>query len=163
MALLVNLRHLDKDSVRLEGQLQPDELDVEQSDELIHVNQPLNYDLEVQQLDKSLLAQGRLALTLDCECARCLKPFEQRLELAHWACHVPLEGEESASVTNDCVDLTPYLREDILLEFPQHPLCKPKCGGLPRSAPGRKKGTGGVAQTKENSSAWAELNKLKFK
>jgi uncharacterized metal-binding protein YceD (DUF177 family) len=163
MALLVNLRHLEKDSVRLEGQLQPDELEVEDLDELIHVNQPLNYDLDVQKLDQSLLVQGRLVLTLDCECARCLKPFEQRLELAHWACHVPLEGEEKASVTNDCVDLTPYVREDILLEFPQHPLCKPECGGLPRSAPGRKKGTGGTGQTKENSSAWAELNKLKLK
>jgi uncharacterized protein len=163
MALLVNLRHLEKDSVSLEGELQPDELEVEDLDELIHVNQPLNYDLDVQKLYQSLLVQGRLVLTLDCECARCLKHFEQRLELAHWACHVPLEGEEKASVTNDCVDLTPYVREDILLEFPQHPLCKPECGGLPRSAPGRKKGTGGTGQTKENSPAWAELNKLKFK
>jgi uncharacterized protein len=163
MALLVNLRHLEKDSVRLEGQLEPSELDVEELDELIHVNRPVNYALEVLKLDKSLLAQGRLELTLDCECARCLKHFEHRIELARWARHIPLEGEESAVVANDCVDLTPYVREDILLEFPQHPLCQSECGGLPRSAPGRKKGTGGTGQTKENSSAWAELNKLKFK
>ncbi len=162
MALLVNLRHLEKDSVRLQGPLPVSELDIDDLDELIHVRQPLEYDLEVQKLDKSILVQGRLELTLDCECARCLKPVAYRLELELWACHLPLEGEEQVPVANDCVDLTPYVREDILLEFPQHPLCKPECGGLPRSAPGRKKSTGGSGQTKE-ASAWAELNKLKFK
>jgi uncharacterized protein len=162
MALLVNLRHLERAPVRLRGLLPVSELDIVNTDELINLKQPLKYDLEVQELDKSILVQGNMELVLECECARCLKPFQQRLELTHWACHLPLEGEEKALITSDCVDLTPYVREDILLEFPQHPLCKRECGGLPKAAPGRKKNTGGAGQTRDNLSAWAELNKLQL-
>ncbi len=162
MALLVNIRHLEKEPLHLEGELPASELDVQAVDELIHVTRPLVYDLEVQKLDESILVQGRLELQLDCECARCLRPFAYDLAITDWAAHLALEGEEKVDVINDCVDLTPQIREDILLEFPQHPLCKAECGGLPQAKAGKKKSTGGTGQTKENASAWAELNKLKF-
>ena len=50
--------------------------------------------------------------------------------IATWTLHLPLEGEDKVTVENDCVDLTPFVREDILLEFPQHPLCKPDCARI---------------------------------
>jgi uncharacterized protein len=162
MALLINLRQLEKDNLELEGELPASQLDVEGVDELIKVEEPLYYQLEAQKLEDGILVMGRLAVVLNCECARCLKPFKYKLDLNDWACHVPLEGEEKAVVTNDCVDLTPYLREDILLGFPQHPLCKPECGGLPKKAVGKIKKTIGTGKTKEVSPAWTELNKLKF-
>ena len=65
-------------------------------------------------------------------------------------------------VVNDCVDLTPYVREDILLEFPQHPLCDPECRGLPKTSIGKSRNTSGTGKTEVGSSAWAELNKLKL-
>src|SRR5579884_2553189 len=162
MSLMINLRHLEKDNVELEGELPANQLDVEGADELVHVREPLHYELLAQKMDHSVLVQGKLSIVLDCECARCLKPFKHKLEFEDWACHLPLEGEEQAVVSNDCVDLTPYIREDILLGFPQHPLCEVECGGLQNKAANRRKKTGGTGQTKENSSAWAELNKLKF-
>jgi len=162
MAVLINLRHLERNSARLESEIPPAELDMDGVDELIHVEEPLRYALEAQKLDDGILVQGNLALNLKCECVRCLKPFTYRLELSDWACHLPLEGEDKVLVANDCVDLTPYMREDILLEFPQHPLCKSECSGLPKKSIGKTTKTGGAGQTKENSSAWAELNKLKF-
>src|SRR5207248_631238 len=106
--------------VHLEGELPVEELNLDTRDELIQAREPLRYDFEVQKLEgNSLLAQGSLQLTLECQCARCLKSFRCPIKLDQWACHLPLEGEESVSVVNDCVDLTPYVREDILLEFPQ--------------------------------------------
>jgi uncharacterized protein len=73
-----------------------------------------------------------------------------------------LHGEERVAVVNDCVDLTPYVREDILLEFPQHPLCEPECRGLPKPEIGQaKKGSG--AGPIGPASAWAELDKLNLK
>src|SRR5207342_2966846 len=97
---------------------------------MIRFNQLLTYRIAVQKLDESVLVRGRVVLPLDCECVRCLKPFESRLELPDWTCLVLLSGEDKAPVIGDSVDLTPFLREDILLELPQHPLCKPDCGGL---------------------------------
>src|SRR4249919_3499514 len=107
MPLLVNLRHLEAHNVCLQGELPVDELDLDTRDELIQAKEPLRYDFEVQKLEDSLLAQGRLHLTLDCQCVRCLKPVKCTIELDHWASHLPLQGEESVPVVNDCVDLTP--------------------------------------------------------
>jgi uncharacterized protein len=122
----------------------------------------LKYDLEIQRLEDGLLAQGELSLVLDCQCVRCLKKFQHTLMLRGWAEHVPLTGEESAPVVNDCVDLTALVREDILLEFPQHPLCDRECGGLPDAAKGQTRNHRGAGQPAAGSSAWAELNKLKL-
>ena len=162
MPLLINLRHLEKGPVRLEGELPVMELELEGLDELIQPDGPLKYDLTAEKIEKTVLVQGRFSLILQCECARCLKPFKHRLELADRTLYLPLEGEESAPVANDCVDLTPYIREDILLELPQHPLCKPDCGGLPKKSAGKTKKPGGTGQAESVSSAWAQLNKLKF-
>src|SRR6184192_4185872 len=68
------------------------------------------------------------------------------LEIKDWACHLPLQGEEAAPIVNDCVDLTPYVREDILLSFPQHPLCDRDCRGLPAAQQGKAKTGSGAGQ-----------------
>jgi uncharacterized protein len=157
MALSINVRQLEqKSELELEGSLAPLELELENVDELIRVSGPVTYDLEAQIMEKAILVEGPVHLTLACECARCLKAFEICLNL-DWVCHIPLEGEDKAEVINDVVDLTPYLREDILLAFPQRPLCEKECAGLPDQAAktsGRGEGAG--------PSPWAELNKLKF-
>jgi uncharacterized protein len=162
MPLTVNLRHLEEDGLRLKGELPVAELDLDPRDEVIQVAQPLEYDLDVQRLEKSLLVQGGLHLNLECQCVRCLKPFQYRLSLAPWTCHLPLQGEDQVAVINDCVDLTPHVREDILLEFPRHPVCGSECRGLPKTSIGELKNTTTTGKTETTLPAWAELNKLKL-
>lgn len=162
MPLLVNLRHLQAHNAHLQGELSVEDLDIDSRDEVIQVNQPLQYDLEVQKIEGGLLLQGRLHVLLDCRCVRCLKAFQTPVDLKHWTFLVPLEGEEMAPVVSDCVDLTPFVREDILLEFPRHPVCDPECRGLPKTYAGKPKKPGGAGKTEAGSPAWAELNKLKF-
>jgi len=159
--LTVNLRHLESHEVHLQGELPVGELDLGVRDPMIHAGRPLRYDVRVQKLSDGILAAGSLRLTLECECVRCLKPFRHELDLKDWTCHLALAGEEAVAVVNDCVDLTPQVREDILLEFPQHPLCKPDCGGLEKTSMGRAK-AGQINRGETVSSPWAELNKLKL-
>jgi uncharacterized protein len=159
MPLQVNIRHLEAKDARLRGELPVAELDLENTDELVRASRPLRYDLTAQKLGGAILVRGRIELTLDCECARCLKPFEHRVLLDHWTAHLPLDGPEKAPVKDDLADLTPFIREDILLEFPQHPVCGADCAGLPNRADECK--TKGGNQV-EGSSAWSALNKLKF-
>lgn len=160
MPLIVNLRHLEKNDVVLRGELPVDELELDLRDEMIVVTQPLRHELEVQLLDRNLLVRGSLRLMLACRCVRCLKLFERELELNPWVLHLPLEGEEPVPVVNDCADLTPYVREDMLLEFPWHPLCKPDCRGLEKIKTGRAKNPGGRDEL--IPPVWAELDKLKL-
>ena len=159
--MIVNLRHLEAHSLRLEGELAVKELDIDPRDEIIQLVHPLEYELEVQKLEDALLVQGRLSLRLRCECVRCLKTFEYALELNPWTSHLPLQGEDSVAVVNDCVDLTPWVREDILLEFPQHPLCQRNCSGLRSGSVGKSK-TSSIGPPEQGSPAWKALNKLKF-
>ena len=141
----------------LRGELPVADLDLETGDEMVRVNGPLRYDLEVQKLDSALLIRGSLRLMLECQCVRCLKPFAHALELKAWTCHLPFEGEDKVTVVNDCVDLTPFLREDMLLEFPRHPLCKSDCGGIKTKIGKARKNADEITP-----SAWAELDKLKL-
>jgi uncharacterized protein len=164
MSLHIHLRHLEKkETLALAGEMTPAELGVESLDELVQAKRPLQYDLTAEKLAHSILVQGSLRLTLDCECARCLKPFAHEIQLRGWACDLPLEGEDKAPVVSDAVDLTPYLREDILLAFPQRPLCKADCEGLPNPLRIADNDPGSVPKSKETSGAWAELDKLKLK
>lgn len=164
MALKVNLRHLEDKNLQLSGEISAQELDLDSKDEVIRVDRPLNYDIEVQMLEDALLVQGQLSLPLTCDCVRCLKTFTHEVVLDPWSVHVPLQGDDAAPVVNDLVDLTPYVREDILLDFPQHPLCGSECGGLPETGnPGSKSREGESPETNHGgSSAWEELNKLKL-
>jgi uncharacterized protein len=160
MPLRFNIRHLEDNDLRLKGELSIADLDMDVRDEVIHVGKPLAYDVRVEKLDKGILVHGSLRLPLTCECVRCLKPFPDQIALENWTCHLPLEGEEKIAVTNDVVDLTPYVREDILLAFPQHPLCEPECKGL---VDRKDRNPGNEREPTLTSSAWAELDKLKLR
>ena len=161
MPLSVNLHHLARHAVVLEGNLPVSELDIATFDELIQLAKPLQYELEIEQLEQELLARGTLRLALRCECVRCLKPFDYLLSLENWTCCLPLAGEEKVAVEGDCVDLTPFVREDILLAFPQHPLCEPECPGLAPADRGKANTQRGAEGT-DRPSVWSKLDKLKL-
>jgi uncharacterized protein len=157
MPIKVNLRRLEEQDLELKGELPVAELAFDVRDEMIRAVKPLRYNLTVEKLHDAVLAQGELRLTLDCECVRCLRRFEHEVAIKDWALHLPLEGEDKVSPINDLIDLTPFVREDMLLEFPQHPLCRANCAGLKK-----KSGIGKTEEAKEPPSAWTELDKLKL-
>lgn len=161
MPLLVNLRHLERQSVVLKGELPVEELDIQTLDALIQMKEPLKYEFEAELMEEELLVRGKLELELECECVRCLKPVAHTVKLEDWACLVPLAGEEAVAREGDFVDLTPLVREDILLAFPQHPLCEPECPGLTQADLGKAKNQSGTAKT-ECPSVWSTLDKLKL-
>lgn len=157
MPLKINLRHLEAHEIHLKGELPVTELAFDLRDELIRAEKPLQYDWQVEKLDDAILVRGGLRLILNCECVRCLQPFEHELVLKDWALHLPLAGEDKVTVENDSVDLTPFVREDMLLEFPQHPLCKTNCAGLKKKSGGHE-----TVNKREQPSAWTNLDKLKL-
>ena len=163
MAVHVPLAALDKGIVRLSGRLTPEELGIEPGeDPCLKIVHPFDYDISVEKTGDDLFVEGVVESVVDCQCVRCLEPFAFALRLDPWNCVLPLEGEEKVSVVNDCVDLTPYIREDMVLAFPQHPLCKPDCSGLAKTQQKPEKGPGAAAKSESSSSAWSALDKLKL-
>jgi uncharacterized metal-binding protein YceD (DUF177 family) len=162
MPLRFNFRHLEKKDLVLNGELPAAELELNGLDECIHVTLPIKHELRVQLVKDGILVEGRLQTTLDCECVHCLKSFRQRLDWPAWKCFLPLEGEDKVAVSNDFVDLTSCIREDILLAFPQQPLCEPGCNRLPKGPTRGVKIRPDSAPVQASSSVWADLSKLKF-
>lgn len=164
MPVTVNLRHFTEGPVELEGEVSPEELEVaDVKDDLIAVREPLRYDLTVEKNENHLHVHGLLELTVDATCKRCLKEFKLPIRLDPYHTYVPLEGEDAAPVANDLVDLSPYFREDMLLAFPQHPLCSENCAGLPNVLGSKIASPENSQPGKESGSAWSELDKLKLK
>ena len=131
-------------------------------DDLIEMKDPLQYDVQVEKQNENLYVHGSLELPLHCKCKRCLKEFEDAVELRPYHLYVPLEGDDAATPINDMVDLTPYFRENTLLALPQHPLCSEDCKGI-ATASGSKSKSSDKSQSKlTDKSAWSELDKLKF-
>ena len=58
MPIKVNLRHLEEHGRELEGELPVEELELDARDEAIRPNRPLKYELQVEELDESLLVQA---------------------------------------------------------------------------------------------------------
>ncbi|HIG26567.1 MAG TPA: hypothetical protein EYQ50_01745 [Verrucomicrobiales bacterium] len=162
---LKNIAKLDEEPVKLSGTILPEELEIDSPDPLIRGSQALEYDLTGEKLEDSLLVRGYLEIVFDATCSRCLKSFPLRICLPDWACYLPLTGDEKVAIECDSVDLTPYVREDVLLELPQHPSCGDKCKGVefrPKSEssvlPGPLKEPG-----ESDPSAWSKLDQFKLK
>ncbi len=162
MPVILNVRHLDVDPVVLEGRLEVRELDLGKADELMRPREWMVYEIVAEKQEQGILVRGWLQLDFDCSCARCLAPFVMECRVGDWACLLAWEGEDAAVVQNDCVDLTPYMREDMVLALPQRPLCKSDCGGSPGAGQAAGQQPSDVGATGAVSSAWRELDKLGF-
>jgi len=77
---------------------------------------PLKYDLNAGVSGGALWLQGSLQQTVELECVSCLERFAHEIHVPDFALHTELTGPEA-------VDISPYLREDILLNLPPYPHC----------------------------------------
>ena len=159
MSLKVNLRLLEKESIQLDGDILGSELAPDFHDELMRLSHPVEYELTVDRQSESLLVIGSLRTHVDCECSRCLKSFVLSVQLDEFSVLSPLEGEDALPVDGDFADLTPSLREDILLSLPTNPLCGPDCRGLKPKGQSRELQ---VREQAEPNKAWSALDNLKL-
>jgi uncharacterized protein len=74
---------------------------------------------------------GTVSTTWTGACRRCLTPASGVLRLPVRELYTEGgDGEETYPLVNDEVDLEPLVRDAVLLELPQAPLCRPDCLGL---------------------------------
>ncbi len=161
MPLLIHLKQLEERNELLAGEISVTELALGFEDEIVRFSKPLTYRLEAQHLEDSVLVSGELEMPIECACVRCLKPMPETIRLRNWHSHIPLAGEDSATIVRDAVDLTPYIREDMVLALPTHPVCRDDCPGLTGKTTSTRRT---AAKAPEGvASPWDELNKLKLK
>jgi len=111
---------------------------------------PLRYDIDLGIAGGGLWANGSLSLPVELRCVSCLEKFVHEVRVPAFAVHTELHGPET-------VDLTPFMREDILLNLPAHPHCD-RDGG--RVCKGKQVET--AEQEIKRRSDWSALDKLKL-
>ena len=117
----INIHHEPEEGLHIEGEDPPSILDVE--DHEWTFLKPVFHALDATVLNDALLVTGRVWTEGRVRCSRCLAGFGKRIEVGQFVVHKPLTSD-------DIVDLTPEIRESILLEIPQKPLCRDDCKGL---------------------------------
>ena len=99
------------------------------SDDLIRSAEALHFQLDASRTDDSVFVHGSLKISFTCDCARCLEPFVHTMEMPNWSCILPLKGDDAIEVIGEYADLTPWMREDILLGLPHHPCAMNRAEG----------------------------------
>ena len=119
--------------------------------------EPIRYSLNVGLNGDGLFGEGTLETKLEFECVTCLRRFEYPIRIETFAFQMEICGR-------GIVDLTPTLREDILLALPPHPHCDwdgvHKCKGARSASFGTE---GGKDDDRHDFNAWNALDQLKFK
>ncbi len=88
--------------------------------------------LRLSRTSRGILVQGTLDTAIEGECSRCLDHASVQLEVPIEELYVyPPRPEADFTVADDGIlDLTPLLREEIILDTPMGVLCRPDCAGL---------------------------------
>src|SRR5947199_4570889 len=112
---------------------------------------PLHYNIDLGVAVGALWASGSLSQPMELRSVSCLEKFVHEVQVPAFAVHTELPGPET-------VDLTPFMREDLLLNLPAHPHCDRDAGRIckPKQIEIAKQGT-------KRESDWSALDQLKLK
>ena len=154
----IHLRQIPDEGLHLETEESADFLELPADDHVRPVG-PVGYSLDVGMSSDGLWVTGELSLDVELQCVRCLEPFIYPLHVSDIALQIERPSTET-------VDLTPELREDILLALPAHPHCD---WSGERVCPGRVEAsvdTAGLglstADRPQPPSAWEKLDQLRM-
>jgi uncharacterized metal-binding protein YceD (DUF177 family) len=111
----------------------------------------LHYDIDVGIAGGALWTRGSLSQPVELTCVSCLEKFPREIQIPEFAAHVELHGPET-------VDLTPLIREDLLLNLPAHPRCDRDGNRVCKAKPPEI-----AEQDTKGKSDWSALDKLKLK
>lgn len=145
----VHLKQVPPEGLHLEGE--EDCLISELESAGVRCAGPLKYSIDVGVAEGALWANGFLKQPVEMTCVGCLEKFVHEINVPAFAVHTELGGPET-------VDLSPFVREDILLNLPAHPRCDREGGRVCKATPSE------VAPSETKPKAdWSALDKLKLK
>ena len=112
---------------------------------------PLQYKLDLGISGGSLWVNGSLKQPVELQCVSCLEKFIHVIHVPTFTVHRELAGPET-------VDLSPFVREDILLNLPAHPHCDRDGERVCKAARAKP-----APQEGKRKPDWSALDKLKLK
>lgn len=104
---------------------------IELNDSRLVRDTDVDIDLVCESLTDGIVVRGRISADFHGECRRCLAPIVGRIEAdVHELYQVVMTDPDAFLIEGDIIDLAPMVRETVLLDLPDAPLCRPDCPGL---------------------------------
>ncbi|MGH3470442.1 MAG: YceD family protein [Nocardioidaceae bacterium] len=95
---------------------------------------PVELRLRFEAVMEGVLVSGTALAQVAGECARCLEPLEDAIEVSLQELYVYPESDaeegEASRLEGELLDLEPVLRDAVVLALPFQPVCQPDCQGL---------------------------------
>jgi len=123
MSLLIETGRLRQKPERICGKEPAASLEIDLGAQ-IRPEGALAYDLTVQRVSDELVVRGTLKISFGCRCARCGGDFIKNVFVSDFCRNFALTSK------NELINLTPDVREDILLSLPMVVVCSDACQGL---------------------------------
>lgn len=153
--LTIHPQSIPAEGFELCGEIPPRDLDLPEEDRVSFAD-PISLHLHVGPLSGGILARGALRSILRCRCDRCLTYYSERFD-------IPECIHFYETTDNQPIDLTEDIREDILLSFPQHTVCRQDCRGLcPNCGRNLNVRDCGCRPQATSDAAWQELDRLRL-
>jgi uncharacterized protein len=129
-------------------------------------DRPVTVDAEIESVVEGLLVTGTVGATAVVHCVRCLRAFDQDLEVEVrelFTLEPAADEDEGYTVTaDDRLVLDTMARDALVLGFPAFPLCRPDCAGLcPVCGQDRNTVDCGHGGTETIDPRWAGLAELR--
>ncbi len=124
-SLVINIKDIPLDGLRRVLELDPKDLDLEvegPGEIVVTFEGFLKLDININLAAKELIAKSNIKYTLKLLCSRCLDEFKLPFDKN---CILNYNIQNS-----DSIDLSDSIREEIILSYPQKPLCKEGCAGI---------------------------------
>jgi uncharacterized protein len=97
----------------------------------------IELDLRLEAVMEGVLVSGTVRVPLQGECARCLEPISESVEVEFQELFVYPDTrsgghaeDDERRLEGDLFDLEPVLRDTVVLDLPLSPLCREDCPGL---------------------------------
>ncbi|MFX4271126.1 YceD family protein [Propionibacteriaceae bacterium Y1685] len=94
---------------------------------------PIDLDVRIEAVGEGVLVTGTARSEVRGECGRCLTEIvdEIEIDIQELFVHPGVDAEDDASrLEGELLDLEPVLRDQVVLDLPFQPVCRPDCAGL---------------------------------
>ena len=124
-------------------------------------------DVDVQLVATSsvdgITVHGTVATPWHDECRRCLRPIDGTAvaEVDEIFQHEP-RVDDAVEIVGDQIDLAPVVREYVLLELPEAPLCRDDCAGICPECGADRNETSCACDTSVRDLRWSALEGLRL-
>jgi uncharacterized protein len=124
--------------------------------------------LRMESVSEGVLVSAAATGALRGECARCLRPIEDSLDVrmqelyayANSSTDDTTDEDEVGRIQGDLIDLEPALRDAVVLALPANPLCRDDCPGLCPDCGVHRDDLPADHSHQQIDPRWARLNQL---